>query len=167
MFKKNTYRHYIDFLFTLSLFCVYAFCCVIILVFGTHIYKSTAKAMNDNYAVRTSYSYITEKIRQSDEYDSIRIKTEQDTDILMLQSEINGVTYATSLYEYNHHLYELFSRTDIELPLDAGQELIEISQLHFFLVTPKLLKITFYDTENIIHEVYVSLHSTTTEDSND
>ena len=115
--------------------------------------------MDANYTSRTSIAYITEKIRQFDSYDTIQFKMQDNTPILMLTSNINGITYATSLYEYNGYLYELFARTDIMLPLDAGQAIMELENLSFTQTTSNLLKISFTDTNKENYTLYVSIHS--------
>jgi hypothetical protein len=76
----------------------------------------------------------------------------------MMTQEINGVTYATSLYEYDGFLYELFARTDIELAADAGQQVIAIDDLEFELVSDTLLKIGYTDESGEPKTVYVALH---------
>lgn len=161
---KNTNKHMIDILFVLSLFCIFAVSSVILILFGANVYKKIILQMDSNFNTRTSTSYITEKIRQCDCSDSIDIYEQNGTEVLMMTQTINDVEYAISLYEYNGYLYELFARTDIDLPIDAGQPVIELSNLDFEKVTENLLKISFTDTsaiENGITTLYVSLHSTT------
>ena len=117
MYKSRENQHMIDILFVLSLFCVFAVSSVVIILFGAHIYRSTVSQMDDNYTARTSIAYITEKIRQADEKNAIEIRNENGHQILMMTTMIDDTAYATSLYEYDGWLYELFARTDIELPL--------------------------------------------------
>jgi hypothetical protein len=158
MHQKDNTRHMIDIMFVLSLFCLFAISSVVLILFGTNIYKKTVASMDSNYASRTSVAYITEKIRQSDQYDSIYIDDSQGFKRLMMTQEINGVTYATSLYEYDGFLYELFARTDIELAADAGQQVIAIDNLEFDLVSDTLLKIGYTDESGEPKTVYVALH---------
>ena len=132
---------------------------VTLILFGADIYQKTVSQMDSNYSARTSTAYITEKIRQSDSSGSITISNYNNTDVLMLTGEINGVTYATSLYEYNGYLYELFSRADIELPLDAGQPIMEIEKLRFKKCNYNLLEISFYDADNSLNTIYVNVHT--------
>lgn len=158
--KKHTeHRHMIDILFVLSLFCVFAASSVLLILFGADIYKKTVHQMDSNYTSRTSIAYITEKIRQSDTADSIQITTQEGTQVLMLTNVINGIPYATSLYEYNGYLYELFARTDIELPLDAGQPVMELQQLSFSQISSNVLEIRFTDSTAEEQIIYVSMHS--------
>ena len=77
----------------------------------------------------------------------------------MLTSVINDIPYATSLYEYNGWLYELFARTDIELPLDAGQPVMEVSSLSFKEISPSLLSVSITDSTGEAETIYVSIHS--------
>ena len=159
MNHKFKHHHMIDILFVLSLFCVFTVSSVLLIIFGANIYKKTVQQMDANYTSRTSIAYITEKIRQFDSYDAIQFKMQDNTPILMLTSNINGITYATSLYEYNGYLYELFARTDITLPLDAGQAIMALENLSFTQTTSNLLKISFTDTNKENYTLYVSIHS--------
>ena len=143
--EKENGRHMIDLLFVLSLFCVFAVSSVVLILFGADIYNKTVSSMNDNYASRTSVAYITEKIRQSDIYESVRIDDSLGYERLLMARNINGMEYATSLYEHNGYLYELFARTDIELPIDAGQQVIALTALDFEFVSDNLLKVSFCD----------------------
>lgn len=163
-FQTNK-RHLIDILFVLSLFCIFAFSSVALIMFGSQIYKNTLKNMDYNFNVRTCSSYLTEKIRQSDEADSIEILKKENLTILMLRTQIDNLEYATALYEYDQHLYELFARTDTPLPLDAGQEIMEITDLQFSFVTSSILKISYTDATGISNTLYVSTHSSHTEDT--
>lgn len=158
--KKHTeHRHMIDILFVLSLFCVFAASSVLLILFGADIYQKTVQQMDSNYSSRTSIAYITEKIRQSDTANAIQITTQDDTQVLMLTNIIDGIPYATSLYEYDGYLYELFARTDIDLPLDAGQPVMELHKLSFSLVSPNTLEIRLTDTSTEEQTIYVSIHS--------
>ena len=159
MKKLTSQRHIIDILFVLSLFCVFAVSSVLLILFGADIYQKTVEQMDTNYTSRTSVAYLTEKIRQSDTADSICISSQNETEILMLTYKINGITYATSLCEYNGYLYELFARADLELPLDAGQPVMELHSLSFSMVTPSIIEIRFTDTTNEEQTIFVSMHS--------
>lgn len=158
--KKHTgHRHLIDILFVLSLFCIFAVSSVLLILFGADIYKKTVQQMDSNYTSRTSIAYITEKIRQSDAENAIQIILQNDTQILLLTTIINGIPYATSLYEYDGYLYELFARTDLELPLDSGQPVMELHSLTFSLLEPNILEVTFTNAANEEQTIYVSMHS--------
>ena len=148
MYKSRENQHMIDILFVLSLFCVFAVSSVVIILFGAHIYRSTVSQMDDNYTARTSIAYITEKIRQADEKNAIEIRNENGHQILMMTTMIDDTAYATSLY-------------DIELPLDAGQPIMEIQELTFSQISPRLLSVSFVDGTGDSTSLYISTHSNT------
>lgn len=160
MKNNTTAKHMIDIFFVLSLFCVFAVSSVVLILFGADVYSKTVDNMDANYTSRTSVAYFYEKLRQSECSDSIQIIRKEDTDILMLSTEIDGTEYATYLYEYDHYLNELFAKTDIELPLDAGQKIMEIENLSFCQLSPSLFAISFSDTEAQPITLYFSTHCT-------
>ena len=57
MHFKNENRHMVDVLFVLSLFCVFAFSALMLVIIGADVYKKTAAHMDTNYASRISYAY--------------------------------------------------------------------------------------------------------------
>lgn len=163
--KLNNNRHLIDILFVLSLFCIFAVSSVILILFGANIYQKIVSQMDSNYGTRTSIAYITEKIRQSDTYNSTYITEKNGQEMLVMTQTIDNIVYATSLYEYDGYLYELFSRADIDLPIDAGQPVIKLNNLDFEKISDKLLKISFTDTSVADDNpetttIYVGLHCT-------
>lgn len=165
--KETRYSgiHMVDILFVLGLFCIFAASSVVLIVFGADIYKKIVSNMDENFSTRTSVAYITEKIHQSDQYDSIIVCDENGSSKLIMKSTINDIEYATSLYEYDGYLYELFARTDIELPIDAGQQVIALHDLNFEFVSDNLLKVSYIDDSSVSIKkntsFYVSLHSGT------
>ncbi len=155
-------QHSIDILFMLSLFCVFALCSVVLIIFGADIYQDTVDKTNENYLERTSVAYLTEKLRQTDIAQSVSIIHSDGIDMLSIESQIEDQIYSTRLYEYNGYLYECFSRSDIVLAPDAGQAIFEIQQLNFNFVTPSLLLITFENDKQEPVSFYIDLQTNNT-----
>lgn len=152
-------QHSIDILFMLSLFCVFALCSVVLIIFGADIYQDTVDKTNQNYLERTSVAYLTEKLRQTDIAQAVSIVTVDGVDMLTIESKINDQLYSTRLYEYEGYLYECFSRSDITLSPDAGQEIFEMNGLSFQFVTSSLLQITFDGTNKEKVSFYIDLQT--------
>ena len=55
-----------DFLFTLTLFCVFALSALMVVIIGANVYRSTVASMSENYSTRTAVAYVGEKIREFD-----------------------------------------------------------------------------------------------------
>lgn len=71
--------------------------------------------MNRNSTIRTSLSYLSEKIHQNDAENGIRIDQLNDLPSLVLTQNLNGETYETWIYAYDGMLCEIM--TDLEMDL--------------------------------------------------
>ena len=66
MRHRQARSHTVDFLFTLSLFCVFTVCALLLVTLGVQVYRSTARYLEDTYSARTALAYVAEKVRQHD-----------------------------------------------------------------------------------------------------
>ena len=109
-----------------------------------------------------SYSYLTEKVRQNDLYDSISIGELEGTTALVLTQEINDTTYATYLYLHEGNLRELFMRQGSDIgadPLSAGQEILPLRDWNPEMAGDCLLHISLTLEDNTQKELYIALRS--------
>ena len=83
-------RHMTDQMFLVILFAVFAVCAFSLSMIGANIYSHTASVMNEDYEERIDISYVTEKIRQWDEKDSIEIGSFHGRTALIHTEKING-----------------------------------------------------------------------------
>lgn len=155
---KNNGKHMIDILFVLSLFLFFAICSVILIILGADVYQKEVNHMENNFESRTSIAYLFEKVRQNDAFDSISLDTKYGNEVLKLGTNINDTDYAIWLYEYQGYLYELFTRTDLDLEPQAGQKIMEINHLNFKELSPKLYMISFENKEGEKITLYLSSH---------
>ena len=103
-------RHMTDQMFLVILFAVFAVCAFSLSMIGANIYSHTASVMNEDYEERIDISYVTEKIRQWDEKDSIEIGSFHGRTALIHTEKINGKKYNTYLYQEKGALRELMVR---------------------------------------------------------
>lgn len=99
-----------DQMFLVILFAVFAVCAFSLSMIGANIYSHTASVMNEDYEERIDISYVTEKIRQWDEKDSIEIGSFHGRTALIHTEKINGKKYNTYLYQEKGALRELMVR---------------------------------------------------------
>ena len=69
---------------------MFAVCAFSLSMIGANIYSHTASVMNEDYEERIDISYVTEKIRQWDEKDSIEIGSFHGRTALIHTEKING-----------------------------------------------------------------------------
>ena len=115
-------RHMTDQMFLVILFAVFAVCAFSLSMIGANIYSHTASVMNEDYEERIDISYVTEKIRQWDEKDSIEIGSFHGRTALIHTEKINGKKYNTYLYQEKGALRELMVKRRSGYNNDAGRK---------------------------------------------
>ena len=94
-------KHMVDKMFLILLFATFAVCAFTLIMVGANVYSHTASAMNDNYEKRIDISYVTEKIKQWDEQNSISIGTFHNKTALIHTEVAAGRKYYTYIYQEN------------------------------------------------------------------
>lgn len=148
MNKKQQNNHTIDMVFVITLFFVFSLSALMLVIIGADVYKKTVASMDSNYISRTSFAYVTEKIRQNDSYDSIEIKPYGEGDALLLKETIEDTSYTTYLYIYNGYLMELFAKSDQDLSPDSGQKILAIQSFSIKKINNSLYEFTFQNKDD-------------------
>ena len=162
MNTKQERNHIVDVLFVLALFVVFTLSALVLVILGANVYRQTVNYMDENYNARTAYSYLTEKVRQNDLYDSIFIGELEGTTALVLTQEINDTTYATYLYLHEGNLRELFMRQGSDIgadPLSAGQKILPLMDWIPEMAGDHLLHISLTLEDSTQKELYIALRS--------
>ncbi|MDE7222326.1 MAG: DUF4860 domain-containing protein [Acetatifactor sp.] len=162
MNTKQEKNHIVDVLFVLALFVVFTLSALVLVILGASVYRQTVRYMDENYTARTAYSYLTEKVRQNDLYDSISLGQLEYTDALVLTREVNNVTYATYLYLHEGSLRELSMRQGRDIgadPLSAGQEILPLTDWELEMTGEHLLHIKLTLEDNTQKELFIALRS--------
>lgn len=126
-------HHIVDTFFTLALFCVFTISALIVMAIGVNVYQNTTKSSTEHYNLRTSFSYITEKIRQADANGAISIGKVGAVNALCLSQTIEGTAYVTYIYPHENELKELFAKADTDVDPSMGTT---ITPLQGFDLTP-------------------------------
>ena len=154
---KTQKRHVIDFIFPVALFFVFAVSSLIVVLLATRIYKSTTEESQEQYTSRTALSYITEKIRQNDETDTVSVGKLDNGDCLILKSQ--GSDYTTYIYEHDGALKEL-SVKDGTKPSPTAEELIlEVDSFQAESLSDSLFRFAITTEQNKTHSVVVGTKS--------
>lgn len=159
MYHIKTKPHYIDIIFILALFFLFAFSSSSLIILGSNIYRNTISQMNEHFDTRTASSYLTEKIHQNDSENSVSITTIEQQSVLKLTQEMNDISYTTYLYTYDGYLYELFTRSELDFAFEYGQKILPLSSVSFDWYTDQLLQITMISEDNNTENIFVSLIS--------
>lgn len=158
MMQTKKYHHVSEIIFIVTLFSIFLISGVLLVLFGANVYQKTTSESSVNETIRTSLSYITEKVHQCDQSDSIQIENHNGIDTLALYTVYDTSEYVTYIYYDQGSLKELFIQSNLEFNPAAGNSITEI---HAFQISENasLIHILLTDTNDQQHELYI--HSNT------
>ena len=143
--KKVT--HIIDFLFPLTLFGVFAFCALAVVLIGSGVYKKTVSSMDAHYNLNTSLSYVVEKIRQNDTQGAVSAENQSGIPVLVLDQAYNNTPFRTYIYSQEGYLKELFIKKESVFNPDDGESIMEISAFDITEIDDGLFCLTTADKD--------------------
>lgn len=152
-------KHTVDVLFVITLFCVFALSVIVATSLGAKVYKNIVDDMDNNFNSRTAYSYIINKVHQSDTGGLVSVGTYDGYDSLDISEEIDNIMYSTHLYCYDGSLMELFSRSDQDFDPSFGTELFKLETFSISPVTDRLIKFEFTPVNGDTQTLFVHLRS--------
>lgn len=157
--KDNDYRHVVDILFVLGLFCIFVLSAIFLISIGADIYSGTMANMDSNFNSRTAVAYVTEKIHQSDEDGAVYIGKFDDVNAIVIKSNVKDTDYYTYIYEYDGKLKELTVREDLSLGKGSGQDIIEVEYFDVEYASEDLIRCSVKMPSEEMREFYVAIHS--------
>ncbi len=150
-------QHTIDILFTLALFLAFAVLALFVVVLGANAYNDISLSSEENYNIRSSFVYLTEKIRQGDAYGSVDVTSLAGSDALVLSQEINNDVYQTWIYLYGGKLNEIFIREGTAFTPESGQEIMDLTGFDIEALSGRLYRMTLMDARGDKYDSLVSL----------
>ncbi len=124
--NHKTTKHHIEILFPVILFSIFALAAITVILFAARIYKHGVDEAARNYSARTSYAYVSEKIRRSDAGGVIGTESFNGEEVLSI-SDPEHDDYVTYIYLYDGSLRELYMRRDAEVLPETGTEILPLS----------------------------------------
>jgi hypothetical protein len=122
----------------MTLLCIFAFSSLVTVILAANTYSSINDAAAANFQHRTPLSYISTKVRQADEANSIKVLQKEGIDILVLQDKQNGEINETWIYEYQGNLCEIYVGKGADFSLADGLAIIPSYGLALSLSNNKL-----------------------------
>lgn len=122
--KDNFNHNPLDYLFILMLLCVFAVGSLLAVILGANVYKEVTATVDANFQVRTTLSYFSTKIRQSDEQGAVRVEEKDGIKALVLESFDGEELCETWIYAYDDFLYETYLAKGTYFQLEDGLQLI-------------------------------------------
>ncbi|MDL2224912.1 DUF4860 domain-containing protein [Eubacteriales bacterium OttesenSCG-928-M02] len=140
---QRSRRHMIDVLFVIALFCVFAVTSLLVVLFGADVYKGIGEDMADNYNIRTSLNFLTEKIRQHDGTGDIILTKFGGEDALLFEREMSdGRIRQNWIFISNNTLQEMSAIKGLDVGGWVGTPIMEIKGLSLVLKEHNILEIS-------------------------
>lgn len=156
--KSKKINHMSELLFTVTLFAIFLISGVLSVLFGANVYQKTTSESAVNETIRTSLSYIQEKVRQCDHEASVEVETHHGINTLTLHNTYGTEQYVTYIYYDNGQLKELFTKSDLGFQPASGDS---ITTIDAFTITQdnSLIHIVMTDSKQQAHELYIHASS--------
>lgn len=154
-FRRQSPAHKVDFLFVLSLFCVFTVTSLLVVIIGANVYHSTVTHMEDTYSTRTALSYVTEKIRRHDEQGMISLTELDGVPALMLYDHSEDASYVTYIYSDGGSLLEFTVNDPSRASSGMGQEILKVRDFSITAMQNGFLLLSAEDTQKNTLSLYI------------
>lgn len=157
--RMNQSRSGAEQLFPALLFFVFLLCTIFTILIGSRVYENIRERDNASFHTNTALAYMTNKVRQSDQIDSVSIRENNGCQVLVLTSDYDGIQFETWIYQMDGALWELFTQKDSGLDVYSGQMIMECEPVSFALETKEHGNMLLTISLNGIHEAKLLLRS--------
>lgn len=127
--KEHERSRSADTVFALVLLTLFAVLALFLVLIGGNAYRSTVAGMERNDQLRTTVSYIANKVRACSR--ESELKTVDGVTVLALRERGETVTYVTYIYDYNGSLCEFYGAETDPFAPDDGEALIRTAGVTF------------------------------------
>jgi hypothetical protein len=147
----------VDVVFALALFCVFTASLLTVILLGADVWRRTADGMQQNFALRTSLAYVSEKIRRSDAVGAVYLGELDGLPALILEQDVTGSVYRTYIYHHDGALREILAGPDAVVSPESGQSIAGISAFWVEQAADGLLLISCADSDGTTFSVFAGL----------
>ncbi len=151
----------VDIVFVVTLFFLYLIFTFTLCVIGINVYQKNVNDSSQNYNIRTSVLYITEKTRQNFLNQAIRLDSVADSQALVLAQTIEGNVYENWMYVEDGYLCEVLMPQNSTVIADIGQKIMPMSKLELEINENNLLEIAVTDEEGRLYTSSLFIQNST------
>lgn len=108
---------------------MFALFSLLLVVIGARIYRNIVATGEENTAIRSSFSYISNKIRMSSgTSDTIRLEQRDGIPVLVLTQSYEETDYETLIYYYDGALLEYYGTSGQPFAPESGEKISDIQE---------------------------------------
>lgn len=149
-------RHGINGALTLLNYGIFALFSLMLVVTGARVYRNIVNTGNENTQIRSSFSYVANKVRMSARSaGTVRMEEREGIDVLVLESLTEG--YETRIYYYDGALREAYQAADQDFLPEMGEELMELPEFRMEETENGQLVLYALDAEGNRHSMHLHI----------
>lgn len=152
-------KHAVDTLFALLLYGMFTLFSLLLVLIGAQVYKRIVSNTDARSDVRTSLTYVANRIRAESAAGSVRLDKREGLDVLVLTEQEENRSFETLIYFYEGTLRELFQASAQPFSPEAGEELTPLHDFSMEETVPGLLSFTSTGTDGVEHKQYVQIRT--------
>lgn len=126
MTKGRIKKHHIDIIFLMTLFLIFTFSAVSVLLMAIDSYKSVTASNERTASARIATSYVREVVHQNDVNGAVSVDKLDGVDCIKIDE---GDGYFLYIYAYDGYLRELNASENSGAGLDMGDKIMEIKDM--------------------------------------
>ena len=129
MRKRRSVQHGMQGAFVFVLLGLFALMSILLVLYGSQMYRTTVAYSEVNNEQRVLSSYIRSMVRAEDAAGAVRVEEKEGIPVISLYEDINGTEYVTWIYTWEGTLYEQFTGADRPFVPEHGTMIAKAADL--------------------------------------
>ncbi len=131
--QKSSHRNGIatGILLPMGLVCLFAFCSLALALMGGRAYRQIQANVDDSYGAGVAASYLRTKLSQNNSAGAVSLRSEGETQVLVISSEAEGRAYETRIFFAEGQLLELFISAEAGFGDEGATRIAEVAGCNF------------------------------------
>jgi hypothetical protein len=139
--------------------CAFTGFALVLVSIGAGAYDNVLTNVENNSELRLPLTFISNKIHQSDEFNSVELIDKDGTTALVLNSKDKNNSYENWIFVYNGNLCELLIKSGDAFKWEDGIIVMPVEKFKMQLESKDLIKIESFNSRGESLELKINLRS--------
>ena len=151
--------HKLDSLFILLIFTVFAVVSLLLVAIGAGVYQRVVGHMQENNGIRSSLSYVSNKVRSADQAGGIDLRQIDGMSVLCIKDPASTAAVTDYIYFYDGNICEAVTFDEMGFDVKYGSSIAGVKSFQMSLTGGRLLDLSVSDQSGKTLETSVCLRS--------
>ncbi len=153
-------KHSVDIIFVLGLFGTFAILSVLLILVGSNVYGGIIETSEGNAQIRTSLSYIVNKVHAYDKQGGVFLEVRDGVTVLIMEETFDEEVYQNLIYYHEGAIKEALVNKSSNFELSYGDKIMEVENLEMEeKLEEGLLYLSVTDTKGNSQSMRLALRS--------